>query len=238
MIQRMPHQDFVLLQMNHGKVNAMDIEFCDALIEELDVLAKSDATCIAFQANTHNRVFSAGIDLKRILTESTEYTRQYMPRLIRLFEKVYYFPKPTLAIVEGVAIAGGCVMAAACSRRIGTEKAAFGMPNKTLDVPIPQLAPVILNSAVATPIARQLHSETLLTAEEARDYGLLAEILPSSDLPDAINRHVLEISQTPFTPRTKSEVQFAQFATKDQEMIESWCTTELRTRVSNYINSI
>ncbi len=238
MLQIIRNVHFAVLQMNHGKVNAMDLEFCDALNRELDALESSDIACLVFQSNTPRKIFSAGIDLKRILSEPPSYTRQYMPSMIRLFERIYFYTKPTLAVVEGVAIAGGCVMSAACSRRIGTPKAAFGMPNKKLDVPIPQLAPVILSSAAPPSVAKQLHEERLLSAEAARDCGFISEIVHESELPEAVQQQVNEISLASFQPRPRDEKQLQQFDFADQKMIDCWCTSELRERVSTYVKSI
>lgn len=232
------HQDHVTsIQMCHGKVNAIDIEFSEALIAAIDAGEKSEATCLVIRSATHSKVFSAGIDLKRVVAEPPSYVREYLPSLIRLFERIYFCSKPTLAVVEGVAIAGGCVMSAACTRRIGTTAANFGMPNKKLDVPIPQLAPIILQEAVSGSAAQQLHSDRLFSSEQAFDCGLLDEIV-HEDLEERTTHHAKELASQAFSARHRDEKHMETLVKQDEQMIDVWTTVELRARVLAYINSI
>lgn len=238
MLQISQQDQVTSIQMCHGKVNAIDIEFSEALIAAIEEGEQSESVCLVIRSNTSNKVFSAGIDLKRLVAEPTSYSRNYLPSLIRLFERIYFCSKPTLAVVEGVAIAGGCVISAACTRRIGTPDAAFGMPNKKLDVPIPQLAPLILEEAVSGSVAHQLHSDQLFSSQQAIDCGLLKEIVHREQLAERILHHAKALSTQAFRARPRDEDQLVRFAQQDQKMIDIWCTVELRTRVSTYIESI
>jgi enoyl-CoA hydratase len=238
MLTSVTQSEFSILEMQHGKVNAMDLEFCEALIKAIKAFEESDSTCLVIRSTTANRVFSAGIDLKRLTAEPPSYTREYFPALIQLFEQVYFCSKPTLAVIEGVAIAGGCVMAVACAARIGTGSAAFGMPNKKLDVPIPQIAPVILNSELPEPIAKSLHSESLYSAEEARECQLLSRLVEEDQLEQHIAIQARELASSAFVPNVRSPELLQSFQAADSEMIEAWCTDELRQRISKYVHSL
>ena len=232
------HDEVTTIEIAHGKVNAIDIELSEALIDAISWAEESETRCLVIRSATSNKVFSAGIDLKRIVAEPTSYTKEYLPSLIRLFERIYFCSLPVLAVVEGVAIAGGCVMSAACTRRIGTPWAKFGMPNKKLDVPIPQLAPLILREAVPGPEAEQLHSEDLFSSQQAFQCGLLDEIVWEDELLEArIANHTTELTASAFGPRSRDEQQLKRLEPLDQQMIETWCTSELRARISEYIES-
>jgi 1,4-dihydroxy-2-naphthoyl-CoA synthase len=58
--------------------------------------------------------FSAGVDLQRLAGGRPEYAREHLPALSGMFLAIFDHPGPTLAAVNGHAIAGGCVMVAAC----------------------------------------------------------------------------------------------------------------------------
>src|SRR4051794_9644048 len=64
------------------------------------------------------RGFSAGVDLRRIVDEGESYTRRFPDALSAAFLAVFDHRAPVVAAVNGAAIAGGCVIAAACDRRL------------------------------------------------------------------------------------------------------------------------
>ena len=55
------------------------------------------------------KMFSAGVDLKRLSAGGAAYVRDFLPSLHRLYEAVFFHPKPVVAAINGHAIAGGCI---------------------------------------------------------------------------------------------------------------------------------
>lgn len=238
MIQSTTLNGITMLNLECGKVNAMDLEFCQTVNQELIAFEGSTTNCLVIRSSTPKRVFSAGIDLKRILAEDTQYTRDYFPTLIELFERIYFCTKPTLAVVEGVAIAGGCIMASACRRRIVTESAAFGMPSSDLDVPIPRLARDILRSVAPQEVASQLHQGRLFSAAEVLECGMVSRIVDRQCLESEILAEVQRLADSePQVPEVDTDL-LQKYSVLDQEMIEAWCMPELRNRVAQYVQSL
>lgn len=176
-----------VLAMAHGKVNALDIEFCDALAGRFNDLRRLDAKAIVLTGK--DGIFSAGVDLKRLSAGGADYTRQFLPALHRLFDAVFFHPKPVIAAVNGHAIAGGCVLACCADRRIMARDAGrIGVTEILVGVPFPALAFEIVRFAVPP---RYLSEFTLSGAtyatDEAQRLGWVNEVTDSGQL---INRAI------------------------------------------------
>src|SRR5262245_39446935 len=121
MIRRERRGDVVWLRLEHGKANAMDVELLLALG---DVLAEEAAgSTRALVVTGTGPMFCAGVDLRRLLREPPAYLDRFLPALDRMFETLLFLPKPVVAAVNGHAIAGGCVLACMCDRRLAARGA-------------------------------------------------------------------------------------------------------------------
>src|SRR5262249_24897599 len=98
-----------VLTMQHGKANTLDVEFCNAMTDRFIGLRKSDIKAVVLAGQ--GKIFSAGVDLKRLSEGGSAYVREFLPALHRLYEAVFFHPKPLVAAVNGHAIAGGWVLA-------------------------------------------------------------------------------------------------------------------------------
>jgi enoyl-CoA hydratase/carnithine racemase len=198
----------VVLAMTHGKANALDIEFCDALAARFNDLRKSDTKAVVLTGQ--GRIFSAGVDLKRLSAGGPDYIRRFLPALHRLYEAVFFYPKPVIAAVNGHAIAGGCVLACCADRRIMTRDVGrIGVTEILVGVPFPALAFEVVRFAVPP---RYLPEFTLSGAtyatDEALRRGWVDEVTePSKLIDDAISvaRELSRLSPAAFA-QTKSQV--------------------------------
>src|SRR5262249_36486469 len=106
-----------ILTLAHGKANALDVELCDAVSAR--VWECRDASwCKAIVVTARGGIFSAGVDLVRVVNEGAPYVQRFLPALSRAFEVTFVCPKPVVAAVNGHAIAGGCILACAADRRL------------------------------------------------------------------------------------------------------------------------
>lgn len=136
-----------VLTMTHGKANALDVEFCTALADRFDALRGEAAKAVILTAE--GKIFSAGVDLKRLSDEGPVYVRRFLPALHRLYEAVFFHPKPVVAALNGHAIAGGCVLAACADRRVMAQGTArVGTTELLVGVPLPALAFEVVRSVV------------------------------------------------------------------------------------------
>src|SRR3954447_24225973 len=158
MIQLSHRGGIAIVTMIHGKANALDLEFCEALAAQFEALRSSDTKAVVLTGQ--GRMFSAGVNLIRLSEGGAAYVRRFLPALHRLYDMVFFFPKPVVAAVNGHAIAGGCVLQACADRRIAaTGGGRIGVTELLVGVPFPALAFEVMR--FATPPA--FFAETMLS---------------------------------------------------------------------------
>ena len=132
-----------VVRLEHGKVNAFDIELMRGWISELARLEQADTSAVVLTGT--GKVFSAGVELRRLTEGGRDYVKAFLPLLGDAFFKTFTFTKPLVAAVNGHAIAGGCVLACACDYRVMAEGTGrIGTPELSVGVPFPSMAMEIL----------------------------------------------------------------------------------------------
>jgi enoyl-CoA hydratase len=180
-IERETHNGVVLLRMAHGPVNALDLE----LLTELNAtLAELCATAPPMVLSGAGKCFSAGVDLRRITAEPTGYGTEFLTALSASFRAVFQYPAPTVAAVNGHAIAGGFVLAAACDHRVAADRGArLGLSELAVGVPFPTAAIEIVRHAVGIPGATRLAlGAELVDVATAARLGYVDEVVAAEVL--------------------------------------------------------
>jgi len=170
-----------VLRLAHGKVNAMDVELVEALTGRIDELAGSAGAIVL---TGRGPAFSAGVDLRRVVEGGADYGERYLPALSRMFESVFATPTPTVAAVNGWAIAGGCVLAAACDRRILAADAQIGATELQVGVPFPVAALEVLRYACGPHVEEVVLGAAMHGADDAMRLGLVHEVVEGERLLD------------------------------------------------------
>ena len=106
-------------------------------------------------------------------------------------ERLLALPVPTIAVVRGAAMGGGCGLAAVCDRVIAAEDAVFAMPEVTLGIAPAQIAPFVVRRLGATTARWLMLSAARLTSQAACEAGLADVVVPVADLSAAV-RSALE----------------------------------------------
>jgi enoyl-CoA hydratase len=169
-----------VVSLDHGKVNALDVELLDALTDGLRTLA--DGPCTALVLTGAGRAFSAGVDLHRVLDGGADYARRLIPALGSALEALFSFPKPVVAAVNGAAIAGGCILACACDLRIAAEGAAIGASELRVGVPFPASALEILRHACGPEAETVILGAAVVRDADALARHLVDEVVPADHL--------------------------------------------------------
>jgi len=92
-----------LLRLSDGKANAMSLDFCEALTARFAAVSSARAVVLTGTGE----IFSAGVDLVRLLEGGAPYIRKFLPALSTMLVTVFSHPGPVVAAINGHAIAGG-----------------------------------------------------------------------------------------------------------------------------------
>jgi enoyl-CoA hydratase len=174
-----------VLRMAHGKASALDLEFCDALTRQLEDCRRSASAALVLTGS--GTIFSAGVDLLRVVDGGAPYVAAFLPAVSRTFETLFAFPKPVVAAVNGHAIAGGCVMACASDARLMAKgPGRIGIPELLVGVPFPIVPLEIMRFAAAPQYLQSLaYRGVTLSADDAVAHGLVDEAVEGDQLLDA-----------------------------------------------------
>ena len=155
--------------------NPLSPEMVGGLLEALEAL-EADPEVRVVVLTGKGRAFSAGADLaflEKVTELGAEENYHHSLSLMRLFHRLYTFPKPTVAAVNGPAVAGGAGLALASDLVVMDEEAQMGFTEVRIGF-VAALVSVLLTRAVGEKVAKDLLlTGRLLGAEEAKALGLV-----------------------------------------------------------------
>jgi enoyl-CoA hydratase len=242
MLRRDARGDVALLSLAHGKASALDLELLLALDAALAEASSARAVVLTGQGN----IFSAGVDLFRVLDGGRAYLQEFLPALDRCLLRLFRFEKPVVCALNGHAIAGGCVFACAADLRLCARgPATIGAPELLVGVPFPPTALEILRFAVpAGAFQRAVLSGKNHRAEEALAAGLVDELVePQELLPQALAaaERLAAIPPRAFA-HTKGLLRRPALdflerhgAAANAEVLELWCSEPVQAAVRTYV---
>lgn len=232
-----------VLRIEHGKANAIDPELMAALGEELGKVLDSEARAAVLTG--HGRIFSAGVDLFRLLDEGPSYPGDLLRSLSAELVKLLTMPLPLVAAVNGHAIAGGCVLACACDARVMMEgEGRIGVPELLVGLPFPAAALEIVRAACGAHGDRLVYRGQTYGAAEARELGLVDEVVPASALIEracALANSFGEVPQRTFAvAKRQLRLHLLESIERlgrafDAEVIDIWSDEETRRQVRAYV---
>jgi methylglutaconyl-CoA hydratase len=165
------------------KRNAISYELIQDLLSALEEVEKSSARVLILTGS--GKAFCSGMDLenlKALLGRSPEQSLEDSRIMARLFRTLYDFPKPTIAAVNGAAIAGGSGLATLCDFTLAVPEAKFGYTEVRIGF-VPAIVSTFLLRQVGEKIARDLLlTGRLFDAEEAQRLGLVTEVVSAENL--------------------------------------------------------
>ena len=174
------------------KRNALSEPMLAALLQLCDRL-QSDADARALVLWGAGGHFCAGADFGRFLellaapaAAGEDPIVEHNRRFGMVLERLASLPVPTIGVVRGAAMGGGCGLAAVMDHVIATDDATFALPEVTLGVIPAQIAPFIARRAGTTRARWLMLSAARLDARAAASAGLVDVVVSASTLQDAV----------------------------------------------------
>ena len=161
-------------------VNIFNIAMMREINEALNQCSKHrEIVAIVFEAAPDCRAFSAGVAVEE---HGEETIFQMLDSFHAIFRTLEQLARPTIAVVDGAALGGGCELVAACDIAIASERARFGQPEIKLGV-FPPVAAVLLPRVIGDKRARELIlTGEMIEAAEAMRVGLVNYVVPTEQL--------------------------------------------------------
>lgn len=187
--------------------------------------------------------FSAGLNLKEVVSLDSKEMEAFLRLLVELTTTLFEYPGPTVALVEGHAIAGGCIVALCCDYKVGANnpKARIGLNEvglglrfpprllKLLRYVVPRLEPVILHAGLYGP-------------EQARSLGLLDEVVEDAEA--RAKAYLAELAKHPAEAYAVAKRDLRAGATDVDEaderafvaeVVPTWTSDALRARINELL---
>ncbi|HEX9130968.1 MAG TPA: enoyl-CoA hydratase-related protein [Ktedonobacteraceae bacterium] len=177
-------QGVAWITLNRPPLNILTLEMIRELDGVLSAVAEQTWLKAAVLA-ANGKAFCAGVDV-------ADHTPARVEPMIRefgqLFTRLRILPMPTIAVVQGAALGGGCELAVACDQVLAAASAKFGQPEIRLGV-FPPIAAALLPQLIGyQKTARLLFSGETINAAEAARLGLVTYLAADDDLQATLDR--------------------------------------------------
>jgi enoyl-CoA hydratase len=229
-IERTEDNGIVALRLAHGKVSALDLELGEELRRQLE--ASRDARAVILTGTGSS--FSAGVDLFRMTDGGADYIERFWPALTRLFVELFEFPRPVVAAANGHAIAGGCLIVAACDYRL-ISGGKIGVPELLVGVPFPAIAMDILKFAAGRDAQYLAYSGATLPPDEARQRGLVDEVVAPVDLLARAGEVAEKLAAIPAESFRITKLQLRRGTDLDADARDVWSRPEVHAHIREYL---
>ena len=167
-------------------LNILNIAMLKEISSALGECARHDLVAIVLAQDKDCGAFSAGVAVEEHVAETVYQMLDSFHNVFRMLEQL---SKPTIAVVDGAALGGGCELVAACDIVIASDRAKFGQPEIKLGV-FPPVAAVVLPLAIGDKAARELIlTGDIIDAVQAGRLGLCNHVVPV----DHLEQKLLEV---------------------------------------------
>jgi methylglutaconyl-CoA hydratase len=170
------------------KRNAINPQMMCDLQTAFDTIEKSHSRLVILTGA--GKCFCAGMDLDMLATiakQSAAENQEDSRRIAKLLRRIWSFPRPLIAAVNGAAYAGGCGIATLCDFTLAAPEAKFGYTEVKIGF-LPAIVSVFLTRQIGEKRSRDLLlTGRIVSAEQAMDYGLVTEVVPAESLLDRAN---------------------------------------------------
>lgn len=240
--------DYTIVQMNRGKVNAINYEMVQELRQVFrDIKNNKNVKGVILTGQPH--YFSAGLDLIELITYNEAQVNDFFGAFGTLYLELAQFPKPFISAITGYAPAGGCVLAVTSDNRFMADgdQYSIGLNEVAVNIQISRNLIEAYAFWIGEGLAnRYILEGKLLTAHEAVSAGLVDELAPLDQvlkLAEAKMEHYMKADQE-IWQNTKKKLRKHWLNKLDlnaqdsfKEAVTLWWKPEIRSKMEAYVQS-
>ncbi|EAR01785.1 enoyl-CoA hydratase/isomerase family protein [Maribacter sp. HTCC2170] len=241
-------EDYSIVQMNRGKVNAINHEMVKELRQTFQEF-KNDPEVKGVILTGQPHYFSAGLDLIELIQYNEHQINDFFGDFGTLFQELAQFPKPLISAITGHSPAGGCVLAVTCDNRYMAkgDQYVIGLNEVAVNIQISQNLTEAYAFWMGEGLAnRYILEGKLLSGKEAVSAGLVDDLVP---LEQVLGHAELKMQQymkadQEIWVNTKKKLRKHWLAKLDQDPNTSlkeaatlWWKPEIRTKMEAYVES-
>jgi enoyl-CoA hydratase len=245
MIERTDNEGIVTLRLAHGKASVLDLELVEALARAVAEIDQSDARAVILTGT--GSIFSAGVDLFRVVDGGREYVERMYPAMTRMFVELFSLQRPVVAAVNGHAIAGGCILTAVCDVRLMARgNGRIGVPEMLVGVPFPPMILELLRFAFpAQSLQSLVYTGRTVQAEEALRMGIVDELVEPEALLARAEEHARQLAALPPAAFALAKRQIRDVPLRrarryagefDKDTLEMWSHPDTTARIREYLD--
>ncbi|WP_025599222.1 enoyl-CoA hydratase/isomerase family protein [Burkholderia sp. WSM2230] len=163
-------------------MNSLNRDMATGLTAQLNAWRNDDAVRVVVLTG-NGRAFCAGADLIEAAEPPRPDKREFLELIVEFFDTLRAFPKPVIAAVNGIALAGGLEVVLACDLVLAADSARLGDAHSNFGVFPGAGGAAILPRKVPANVARYLlFTGDAMSAAELKIHGLVNEVLPDAEL--------------------------------------------------------
>ena len=176
------------------KRNAQNQELRNEVITALEDARTDDEVLVIVITGAGDKAFSAGADINNFLEWTATSVITSNKGAKRIYGFIREIPKPVIAMVNGMALGGGCELAMSCDMIIASENAIFGQPEINVGVLPGGTGTQILPRLVGDKKAREMiFTGDPIPAEEALRWGLINKVVPIDKLRETVEEIIKKL---------------------------------------------
>jgi enoyl-CoA hydratase/carnithine racemase len=186
------------IEYQRPPLNAIDWKMLGEIPSALNAFLQDDGVRVIVFASALEKYFSTGADLKVLQAMGQEDMRRWVQTCHSIVRQLRRAQKPLLAAIHGTAVGGGLEIVLHCDVRFAAASARLGQPEINIGFIPPVGTTQSLSRLLGRPRAlRFLYEGTLVSAEEAREMGLVDFVVSPEKLRQEVQTYAVDLARKP-----------------------------------------
>ena len=172
--------------LSRPELNLIDRPMINELRDAAEEIGRDDAIRVVVITGRGTRSFTAGVDVREMKDLDAPGAREFITGLHNAIRSFREMDQVVIAGINGYCFGGGCELAMACDIRVAVEGAQIGMPEIQVGIPS-VIEAILMPSLIGAGRAREmLLLGDAISAEQAKDIGMVGRVVPEGQLNDTI----------------------------------------------------